>query len=88
MKIIKGNELNHKQRAQVLSAYIYRWTSDNPRRKSVWNNVVGKPTVPLITDNQWLTEHAFWFLNDGSRSARTHTHAEPAFMADEATRQH
>ena len=88
MKLIRGNELNHKQRAQILSACIYRWTSDNTRRKSVWNDVEGKPTMPLITDDQWLKENAFWFLDDGSRSALAHTHAEPAFMADEATRQH
>lgn len=82
MKLIKGKDLNSSQRGQVLNTYVYRWTSDNKRRESIYANIAGKPTTPLITDNQWLREHAFWFLNDGSRLDYTHKHCEPAFMAD------
>jgi hypothetical protein len=37
--------------------------------------------VPLVTDEQWLKEHAFHFIKDGSRLSGA-GHAEPAFMAD------
>jgi hypothetical protein len=36
----------------------------------------------LITDEQWLAEHAFWFVSDGSRLSISHKHCEPAFVAD------
>lgn len=34
----------------------------------------------LITDDQWLLEHAFHFVKDGSR-LMANNHAEPAYMA-------
>jgi hypothetical protein len=79
MKLIKGDDLNQTQTEQVLSAFIYRWTSDNNARERVWANI-SKPTIPLVSDNQWLKDHAFWFINDGSRLATRH-HAEPVYMS-------
>lgn len=38
------------------------------------------PTVPLISDEQWIREHAFHFTNDG-RLHPNRRHAEPAYLA-------
>jgi hypothetical protein len=38
--------------------------------------------VKVQTDDQWLADHAFAFVKDGSRLSTRNTHAEPAFMAD------
>jgi hypothetical protein len=82
MKLITGADLTPTQTEQVLSAFLYRWTTGNSARERVWANISGKPTIPLITDHQWLNEHAFWFINDGSRLALNRKHAEPHYLAD------
>jgi hypothetical protein len=79
--LIKGENLNYQQRQQVLNAFGYRWTKDNQQRSHFWRNIQGAPTIPLISDAQWLKEHAFHFLKDGSRLSITHRHAEPVYMA-------
>ena len=40
--------------------------------------------VPLVTDEQWLREHAFHVTAKGRLSAR-HDHCEPAYLADDGT---
>lgn len=51
-------------------------------------SVDGKPWheyhVPLVTDQEWLREHAFYVTAAGGLSAR-HNHCEPAFLADDGT---
>ena len=80
MKLIKGADLSPRQTEQVLSNFIYRWTSGNNARQRVWHGIAGKPTIALITDNQWLAEHAFWFINSGSRLALNRKYAEPHYL--------
>jgi hypothetical protein len=80
--LIKGTALTPKQRAEVLAAFGYRWTSDNQRRAAAWHGQAGRPTIPLVTDREWLAEHAFHFIVDGSRLDARRRHAEPAFVAD------
>jgi len=80
--LIKGADLNYLQRQQVLAAYGYRWTKDNQQREHFWAGIEGAPTIPLISDSQWLKEHAFHFTKDGSRLMVNRRHAEPEFMAD------
>ncbi len=80
MRLISGNDLNPRQTEQVLQAFIYRWTTGNNARERVWFGVCGKPTIPLISDNDWLRQHAFWFLNSGSRLAVSRRHAEPRYL--------
>lgn len=83
--LVKGNNLNPKTRAEVLRAFIYRWTTGNQRRAEAWKGL-DTPTIPLQSDEQWLAEHAFHVNKDGRLAANRH-HAEPAFLADtEATR--
>jgi hypothetical protein len=41
------------------------------------------PTVPLISDDQWIREHAFHFTNDGRLHPRQR-HAEPAYLAQQS----
>jgi len=79
--LIRGDRLTQQQRNLVLAAFGYRWTRDNPVRERWWRGIEGKPTIPLISDDQWLRDHAFHFVKDGSRMMRTRHHAEPAYMA-------
>lgn len=80
MGLIKGNMLTSTTRAEVLRSFIYRWTCDNTRRNEVYANI-SKPTIPLITDAQWLSEHAFHVRCDG-KLMRNRRHAVPAFLAE------
>ena len=80
--LIKGKDLNEKQIQQVKNAFIYRWTLDNHRLYEVYMNMSSKPTCPKISDQQWINEHAFHFLKDGSRLMANRHYAEPHYMAD------
>lgn len=79
--LIKGRNLTPQQRKQVTQAFLYRWTYDNPHRRRCWSGR-SKPTIPLISDDQWIAEHAFHFTADGSRLCHRPKHCEPAYMAD------
>lgn len=96
MELIRGDRLSPELRQQVLNAFIYRWTRDNPRRVEVYGNCpacdircphVGKadghnhPTIEMVTDEEWLCEHAFYVTGDGFLSAK-HKHCEPAYLAE------
>ena len=39
------------------------------------------PTIPLVTDAEWLRQHAFYVSGDRRLSQR-HRHCEPAFMVE------
>jgi len=73
--LILGTHLGSKLRQDVLNAFIYRWTSDNPRRESVYANI-SKPTMPLITDDEWLSKYYFHVTKRGTLDARRR-HCEP-----------
>lgn len=99
INLIKGENLTATQRSQVLNAFIYRWTTENPQRTQVYKcdkcdirqpyvnvqsaNGHDHPTMPLQSDDDWLKGHAFYFVADGSRLSARYSHAEPAYMADE-----
>ncbi len=80
--LIKGRDLNESQKKQVLSAFIYRWTLDNPRLYEAYRNMDSKPTCPKVSDAEWLEKHAFHFLKDGSRLMANRRYCEPHYMAD------
>ena len=80
MQLIKGSDLTDRQTSHVLSQFMYRWTIENERRISAWSGLSGKPTTELQTDVEWLADHAFWFLNDGSRTAFNRSYAEPVVV--------
>ena len=100
-RLIKGNDLSDRQRKIVLAAFVHRWTHENPHRCDVYkcelcdvrhpyvdavsSNGHAHPTVPLIHDAEWLTDHAFWFLNDGSRLADKPRYCEPVYLYDDLT---
>lgn len=77
--LIRGDQLPENARRQVLAAYVYRWTHDNKERKRAWSCAGGTPSMPLISDDQWLKEHAFHVTRSGDLDAR-YRHAEPAFL--------
>jgi hypothetical protein len=81
--LIKGQDLNYRQRQEVLSAFLYRWTTGNKNREALYADLGHRPpTIPLQTDDEWLKEHAFHFVKDGSRLMFNRHHAEPVYMAD------
>jgi hypothetical protein len=81
--IIRGDRLNAELRAEVLRAYIYRWTSENEHRLTAWHGIKSCPTMPLISDAQWLREHAFRVTVKGHLDQRRR-HALPACLATDA----
>ena len=82
--LIRGDRLTHKQKEIVLCAFIYRWTADNGARETVWQGIQGKPTIELISDEQWIKEHAFYFHKSGERlsNKKTEVWAVPAYMTE------
>jgi len=83
--LVRGDQLKPETKQAVLQAFVYRWTYDNHRREQAWKGIEGQPTIPLISDDQWLREHAFYVNRDGSLSNR-HQHAEPHYFIDELRR--
>ena len=79
---MRGDRLPSELRRKVLASYIYRWTSDNPDRERAYRGIKGAPTIPLVSDDQWLREHSFWVTDRGTLDKRK-KHAEPAYMSDE-----
>jgi len=79
--VIRGDKLPRHLQEEVLRTFIYRWTTDNTQREHAWRNLE-KPRIPLITDAQWLREHAFHVTKAGKLDVR-HAHAEPHYMADD-----
>lgn len=80
-KLVRGDQLPSNLRREVLASYPYRWTSDNRERERVWRGIEGAPTIPLISDAQWLREHAFYVTDRGTLDKRK-KHAEPAYMIE------
>jgi hypothetical protein len=97
--LIKGKDLSYRQETLVKAAFIYRWTYENPMRCRVYrcslcnvaepyenmgsSNGHTHPTIPLQHDNDWIAEHAFHFVKDGSRLMHNRHFAEPVYMADD-----
>lgn len=78
--LIKGEHLTRAQRDEVKRAFIYRWNKDNPMRQVVYSRI-DKPKIPLQSDEQWIKEHAFHFVKDGSRLMFNRRFCVPAYMA-------
>ena len=89
-KLVRGDQLPSDLRREILSKYPYRWTSDNSERERVWRNIEGKPTIPLVSDAQWLREHAFYVTDRGTLDKRRNKHAGPAYMIEDksSSKQH
>jgi len=88
-KLVRGDQLPSSLRRQVLARYVHRWTRDNPQREHAYRGHEGKPTIPLVSDEQWLREHAFYVTDRGTLDARR-KHAEPAYMIEDksSTKEH
>ena len=93
--LIRGDELTTRQRSLVLTAFSHRWTFENRaygehcpacvQQQECGGEMVvdGVPWheyhKPLVTDEQWLREHAFNFVKDGSRLNGRYRHCEPVY---------
>lgn len=96
-KLIAGNQLNESQKRHVLAAYVYRWTTDNRQRTQAYScklcdirtpyenkessNGHTHPTIPLISDEQWLSAHAFYVKANGEIADRP-GRCEPVYLAE------
>jgi hypothetical protein len=79
--VIRGDKLPPHLKAEVLRKFIYRWTTGNTQLDQAYRGIE-TPRIPMISDEQWLREHAFHVTKDGRLSLRHH-HAEPYYMADD-----
>lgn len=61
---------------QALADGPHVWT------RAQWHKYHTTHGAVAITDAQWLADHAFHFVKDGSRLHGRRHHAEPAFMAE------
>jgi hypothetical protein len=82
--LVRGDKLSESARRQVLEAHGHRWTVENEERARRWHcaATIDPPHAPLVTDAEWLREHAFHVVRDGSRLMANRHHAEPACLAD------
>jgi hypothetical protein len=80
-KLVRGDQLPSDLRREILARYLYRWTSDNQERERAWRGIKGAPTIPLVSDAQWLREHAFYVTDRGTLDKRKKG-AEPAYMME------
>jgi hypothetical protein len=88
--LVRGDQLGESARRQVLAVFGYRWTVENEARAREWSKRSGA-IIPSrfarITDQEWLREHAFHVVKDGSRLMRNRSHAEPACLAESSESQ-
>lgn len=96
-KLVRGDKLHPDVRKQVLGSYVHRWTHENSKQSyggKCPGCAQGHPTdmspeqwhkhhMPLVSDNEWLSKHAFHVTKSNKLSNR-HKHAEPHYMADES----
>lgn len=93
---VKGKDLTPTQCKQVLASYVHRQTKKTIRAVSANAGCLacrgydcgGKSTHTLVysmwdklpTDNEWIIEHAFNFIKDGSRLNGNYNHCVPVYM--------
>jgi len=78
-KLVKGRDLTPEQIVEVKRAFIYRLTWEN---RYPDENPCGA-TVDPITDEEWISKHAFYITKAGKLSnAPGENHCEPVFMAE------
>lgn len=82
MRLVNGADLLPATRAEVLRTFVYRWTFENERMARCAYVMHTPPTAPLVTDEQWLREHAFYVRNDGALARNRH-YCEPHYMAND-----
>lgn len=82
-KRVVGTNLSPDMKRAVLNAYGYRWTVENEQRARQWFARGGHkpPTAPLVTDSQWLAQHAFSVTTKGTLSRRDKW-AAPHYLAN------
>ena len=78
----RGDTLTEQQKREVKNAFIYRWTVENEKRVRSMLRPSQCPTMAVISDEQWINEHAFHFIADGSRLTHNRSYAEPAYMVE------
>lgn len=83
MKLIKGNELSGAVCTDVLRSFVHRMTKENIKQQPAMAKRAFDHgyKMPIISDTDWLKDHAFYVTNAGNLSCR-HNHCEPAFMTD------
>lgn len=84
MSWIAGDKLTPTQGLAVLNAYGYRWTIENQARARQWlGGARGVPTISLVTDAEWLADHAFYVTRQGEISRR-HRYCMPDYIVEKS----
>lgn len=82
--LVRGDKLSTETRETVLRRYSNRWTVENERCIRHQRDAVkakGVEPAPLVSDDKWLAEHAFYVKRNGSLDERRN-HCEPHYMAE------
>ena len=81
--LTKGIDLSSQARAEVLNAFGYRWTVENEQRAREWYRAGGQkpPSMRLVTDEEWLADHAFYVTKSGRLAWNRHR-VVPSYMAE------
>lgn len=72
--LIKGKHLNPKQKKLVLSAFVNRHTYEH---LASWAS-----HEPNEADLDWIRDHAFYFIQDGSRLSERKRYCVPHYWED------
>lgn len=82
--MMRGAELPPRLQDEAKRRYVYRWTSENRHRVSAWLGVRGGPTLPLISDAEWLERTVFYVRRDRRAFDRRVRHCMTLSSADVA----
>jgi hypothetical protein len=78
-RYVRGNDLSPAAQEEAKRRFVYRWTIENEAQA---RRAHGRrcPTIPLISDAEWLRRTGFAVTKDGRLDNRVrfcHTHTGP-----------
>lgn len=82
MRLVRGDKLNAEQIQEVKRQFVLRWTADNGQRVSAWRGM-DTPKMPLVSDEKWLADHAF-YINENGRLSASKSYCEPHYLAEDS----
>jgi len=74
MRLVPGHLLSGVQRKEVLAAFLYRNTLENPQGAKHTGE-----TLSPVSDDHWIKTHAFYIRNDG-KLAKKPSYCEPYYL--------
>jgi hypothetical protein len=82
MTNFNGAKISGQLKREILNGYPYRWTIENETRARQFYRAGGHnpPSIPLVSDETWLSQHSFAVTSKGKLDRRKN-HADPACLA-------